>query len=52
MPLSCLSRPFVRFVVQVLWRLPESVAWRLAAQLWGLTDAELREIQESLAERG
>jgi hypothetical protein len=44
--------PFVRFVVQVLWRLPESVAWRLAAQLWGLTDAELREIQESLAERG
>jgi hypothetical protein len=25
---------------------------RLAAQLWGLTDAELREIQESLAELG
>ena len=25
---------------------------RLAARLWGLTDAELREIQESLAELG
>jgi hypothetical protein len=25
---------------------------RLAAQLWGLTEAELREIQESLAELG
>ena len=24
----------------------------LAAQLWGLTDAELQEIQESLAELG
>ena len=25
---------------------------RLAAQLWGVTDAELREIQESLVELG
>lgn len=30
----------------------ESEIDRLAAQLWGLSDAELREIQESLAELG